>query len=371
MGTERDTRMRAPGRAADNAAAPIAGKATETERLTPTAGPPSRSGIWPQIAPTTNVDTGNAYPDRGVGCERQPRAANCFLPDGQRQRMVTTYQSRVTAAEGQYGLALASVELDERLKKDPKETDWVTEILLDVIGTLISSSIKKAVHLAMDASPDADHVVEALKPFVGAGKKRVVEHATAAGAAPRSAAVKLIDHLKNEAALIYERLREDALAAVAGDDELILLFESFRAELHSHDVYKREIEDKLVRYEKSKVGKIGVAKNPDAKPIDDIVGGRPTHLDRCAFWVDAPGGPRLALYSRGHRIPDGAEYATDLDRGPAFGTDEEGDKSWQIEAFVPAEFVSVALAMHESTWGRPPEHRAFGVAEFWKQGEST
>lgn len=371
MGTERDSLTRAPGRAADNTATPIAGKATETERLTPAAGTPSRGGIWPRIAPTTNVDTGNAYPDRGVGCERQPRAANCFLPDAQRQRIVNTYQSRVTAAEGQYGIALVSVELDERLKKEPKHVDWVSEILLDVIGTLVSSSLKKAVHLAMEASPDADHVVEVLKPLVGAGKKHAVEHATAAGAAPRSAAVKLIDHLKNEAAQIYQRLREDSLAAVAGDDELILLFESFRAELHSVDVYKREIEDKLARYDKSQVGNMGVAANPASHPIDAIVGGRATHLDRCAFWVDAPGGPRLALYSRAHRIPDGAEYATDLDRGPVFGTDEDADNGWRIESYVPAEFVSVALAMHESTWGRPPEHRAFGVPELWKQGETT
>lgn len=357
MGTERDSITRAPGRAADNAAAPIAGKATETERLTPAAGTASKSGVWGQ------------YATSGTACDRPPRAPNCYLPEAQRQRMAGTYQARVNAAQTQYEIALVSVELDERLKKEPKHVDWVAEILLDVIGTVISSSLKKAVHLAMDASPDADHVVEVLKPFVGAGKKHVMDGATAAGAAPRSAAVRLIDHLKNESAAIYQHLREDVLADV-DDDELGRLLESFSAELHSVDVYKRSIEDKLVRYDRSQVGKMGVAKNPAASAIDDIVGGRPTHLDRCAFWVDAPGGPRLALYNRAHRIPDGAEYATDLDRGPVFGTDEAGDKGWEIESYVPLEFASVALAMHETTWGRPPEHRAFGVAEFWKQGET-
>lgn len=358
MGNERDLLKARGGTLVSSSTSATPGKHSGTEHLPPAAGPPSKSGIWGAYAPV------------GTACDREPAQIGCFLPADQRARTIPTYQSRVTAAENQYGLAIISVEIDERLKKEPEKSDLFAKLLLKVIGLVTTSAVESAISMAIEHADEAEHVLALVRPILDTSKEGISEKVTAHdGGAARPANVLFLDYLKSQSALVYQRFREDLLA-VANDVMFSILFNAFRAELHSEDKYKAEIEGALSRFEASNIGKMGISKNPEATALDSIpnMSDRPTHLDRCAFWVDTPMGPRLAMYTRGHVIPKDADYATDLDKGSVgggIGTDEASlaNADWKFDTYVADEFTGVAISMHTSTWGAPPMHRPFGYEE--------
>lgn len=358
-----------------------------------------------------NVETGSAVVDQGLGCDNAAQGtAGCVLTAAQRARLLPTYQARVTAAQQQYVAALIELRVDELLKKEPEQSDWVLELMLDIIGDLTLSSAMKAFsmlrggavdHLAHEVSDahalaeamreeTTEQVRDAISKAVGIGKgkfakgadKKAEENAEGE-TTQKTANLAFIDYLKDESATSYERLRETAPAGLS-DTSFLILFESFRAEMgHTVGVYKEALEAKLKRFEGSGVGAMGVTRNkerqedPTAGDILELLG--PENYQTRAFWVVAPNGERrLALFRReakaiDHIINRGdvmtRHQATPLEEAEL--NVEDAQREYTFMRIVPSEFEGVALSMHAAKFGAEPyEHKSTPKEAFLMGGAS-
>jgi hypothetical protein len=391
MGDTKEDRVRFPRRiAGDVQRAPAAGRTSSSSQL-PAAEGPSRGGLWGPYAAglessTVHYKTGSDWGDRGLGCEdTAPGAPACFLDPGQRARIATSYQNRVNAALAAYLAALTQLRVDEVLKKEPEKTEWLLELVLDVIGMVASGTVVKAmralrggaIETVADVTGDAAAVLSAMQGVSDAEVTTAVSTAISTGrrmrpavtpGAPARPGVALLDVLGESASGIYERLREDALAGLS-DAELLVLFDSFRASSgHTIAAYKDAIGDKLKRFEGTNVGKLGVTKEREP--------GAPWAIDHQtkAFWVKTPLGRRLALYKRaahtlGDKVPATAGWR---DQTPmelvAEKLRDQLDHPFRFVEYVPDEFTEAAVAMHTARWGEAPLEHAMGYHELAQMG---
>lgn len=318
----------------------------------------------------------------------------CFLAPRQRDRIVHEYQVRVTAAQGEYGKALGEVRVDELLTPDPSQSSWLADLLLDVIGLATMSSVANAFKLLRtagqvklsDVVDDAAAATDEIRKASDKQIESVVRQAVTTGkrmfptkrtkASERKAEdLVLLDHLSRQGPVVYQYLREQALAGVT-DAQLLVMREAFEAS-NGHDsvTYRDELERQVKRYVESAVGKMGVARNDNnVSPLpprgtDDLR--RYFDLETKAFWVELPTGRRLALYRRGHvnlpQIGDPLPLAVGPDRYTAEGVDaaarEDANREFQIFKYVPLEFADIAQELHRARWNEPPSTHAVGPWE--------
>lgn len=324
--------------------------------------------------------TGNAYADKGVACETEG-TPGCFLDaPGQRQRIIHLYQLRVTAAQQQYVAALIELRIEELLKKDPEQADWLLSLFVDVISVLVSSTAKKAFQLLRGGATEtiADvigdaakvtaemqkaseaHFMSALGVALSAGKKQITKSTAAKSDKTEKAEnVGYLDQLKMQSAHTYQHLREGTLAGV-GDAGLLALFNSFDSTVgHTVNDYKEALTAQLERFKQSGITKIGLQNNPTfgagypapVASLDTFM----THETK-AYWVNTPMGKRLALYVRGHRSID----------TPA----EIQARPFQFKGYVSQELLGTALGMHLARWQIPPEEHPMGFEETIKMGSN-
>lgn len=333
-------------------------------------------------APTVQHDTGNDLVDQGLGCEgASPGTSGCVLSPQQRARLLPTYQSRVTAAQQQYVAALIELRIEELLKKEPEASEWMLEMMLEIIGHVVITGAMKALQALKGGATEAidqaiqdgsalssalreessDHLSTAISMAVGLGKKQTtaaLEHKAdptrPEAGKPKAANVAFLDYLKDQSATIYENLREGAIAGLS-DSTFLVLFESFRASNgHTVGVYKEALKGKLDRFKKSEVGQIGVTDNESA------LSNGPWRWDTRAFWVQTPLGRRLGLYRRDYQeIPDTvSEYggpsraASPIDK--AMMAVEDAKRPFAFWRYVPVEFEGAAVAMHVARWKTDP-----------------
>jgi hypothetical protein len=341
--------------------------------------------------------SGSAVVDHSFACETDPDQAECVLSAAERTRLLPTYQARVNAAETHYLTALGQLRVEELLKKSPEKSDLMFEIFLEVIGSVALSSLTHAVKMLRAGSADmlegavrnseqlaaalrsdaGDKQIEtALKGAVSSGKKKITKakDADPSVASPKAAKIGYMDMLASQAGDVYESLRERAPAGLT-DVAFLVLFAAFKNTAgHSVDAYRTALEAKLDRFDKSKIGEIGVTRNDDAYGPAQLVGaGGPAQWDTKVFWVRTPGGRRLGLYRREYReIPKEIYKDGQMAfKQPASPIDdmylqvEDAKRPYSFVRYVPLEFEGAAVAMHRAKWeGEPLERDARSPEEF-------
>lgn len=347
--------------------------------------------------------TGNEYVDHGTACSppdphhdvwQHYVHDHCFLAPSQRERKANEFQLRVIDAKDAYLHALEELRVDELLKPEPTSSTWILELLLDVIGQVALSSVMRSfealrsggVEALEEVTADAEAaaaelaktsskgVETSVKQAITTGKK-LVPTATSQAKGKKTENVAFLEGLKNSATLRFQYFREHALAGTT-DAQLLVLDAAFAAD-NGHTIadYKRELSDKLQRFERAHLGKLGIAFNDGEVgvfPAKHRGFGVDAEVETKAFWVELPIGKRLALYHRGHReLPEAGERSCELsvcDRPSARDVEamrraDLEERPFQFGNFVPADLVETALQMHESRWGEKPSTHAAGPGE--------
>jgi hypothetical protein len=353
--------------------------------------------------------TGDEYVDQGPY-----KGPDSFLTDGQRQRLTSAFQQRVLAAEGNYQHAAIDVRVDKLLEKD-EDLNWMASMLIDlafgfVVGqvakALISVRDVKSAHVKQliedhipgfgvnDATPKLnlrerayqaigkvsdDHIKGALGAAAGIGKTQATGQLAKArsGESDRKESIAYLDQLRDAASLAYQKMRE-VPPATATDAELILLFDSMDAQHHLISQYKLALQEKLARFEASKVTKIGrewAYRNTYDDDGRRIHGGEP-RVKR-DVWVEwhtfESGSPPVLVFQHqdGRDNPDSieadepgvmtnGELATGHKvrklRSPY--EDPQGGISNDPKSIyvVPDEFRETAILRHQQMWGTVPAY---------------
>lgn len=367
-----------PKRITDQALEP--GKATNTQGLL--AGPAASGGG--ALNKPDPYKTGHDYADKGAACEGG--GPDCFLEPEQRQRVIEVYQGRVNAALTQYLSALTELGVEELLKKE-EDSDWLFELLLDVIGSVALKGAMKvfgalkeggAVNAITEAVSNTgivekamlkveDKQVEAaLKKGIDVGRKALPKKPTKSDVTKKDLNLSYIDLLKINAGSLYEHLRESALAG-AGDSGLVSMMGAFQASQgHMAAHYKVAIQERIDRFHKTGVAKIGITKKQ--RSDKEIQNNEDNRVQQKAFWVTTPFGRRLALYERRH-VATVPEKVDEYYNGPVLGAskaapDEMGKRDldghpFKFKSYVPVDFTEHAVQIHTAFWSEEPiEHEA-------------
>ena len=364
-------------------------------------------GHEPTPGKQTRVDphaSGDDYIDRGAPA----KGPDSFLTDEQRQRLTNAYQQRVLAAEGHYQTAASDIRVDKLLEKDD-DLPWFASMMIDLAFGFVVGQIAKAVISLRDIKsahvkklfedviiPQADdpklklrerayqafgklsddHIKTALGTAAGIGKTQAMGKLQAAysGGSDRKEAVAYLDQLSDAASLAYQKMRE-VPPAMASDAELLLLFDALDAQHHLKSQYKLALQEKLARFEASKVTKIGrrwEQRNTywegqrihggEPRVIRDVwvewhtfESGHPPMLvfqhqdgrdNPSVVHADEPGQVTNSEIVSGHKVRQLRSPYTD----PQGGISND-PKSIYI---VPEEFRETAILRHKAMWGTAP-----------------
>lgn len=344
-------------------------------------------------APSAQISTGHPLVDKGLGCTDKPLTTpGCFLSPERRGLLLTEFHGRVLQAYANFLHALTELRVEELLKKEPEQSEWILDLLLDVIGHLGVTTVVKAfaalkggalgsvqayvadageLSTAMSAE-STGHLTAALGMAVTQGKAGATKKlgpqtdpAKPEEGTQKSANISYLSYLTNHGNLIYQSIREDVPAGLS-DSLLLTLTDAYHASNHSPEVYKTELGGKLKRFEKSGVGKLGVTKNTESTSALDM---GPWQWDTRAYWVNTPSGRRLGLYRREYReIPDTVFDGTIRHEASpaekiAMEMQDYARRPFTFLRYVPVEFEQAAVAMHTAKWHTEPVERVAQTPE--------
>jgi hypothetical protein len=399
--------------------------------------PKQRSGAAPQVqndvssavnvlVPKTKTLVGDAGIDsEGMGACAAQGTAGCFLTVGQRQILVGDMQQRVTAAQGSYRDALNDCRLQQVLKKTD-ELPWYMSLMLGAIASGLESAIgvgikalkasgaaesaiaaatsartatavdegahavaNSAIHEASNAGAEVATVSDKqLETLVASSLDKAKEKAAGALAgatstdsketAEKNAALNYIDFLRNESADVFQNLREDAPGTTT-DAELLALWRSFDAALHTTDRYRNELNEKIEKYLSSSVSKIGRSSDWNNEPsalgprqverevrvawlVTKGAGKRLVYMDRTfdGWYLERQGNPitsrvtRSAAYDSGENQLSLSQDATWNVNGKDETRSEKPLQDDRVLSFVEPEFEKMAIAKQEKIWLESP-----------------
>lgn len=352
------------------------------------------------LRPPDRFRTGNASADQGFACDDGVARQGCLMDAAQRQIIVAQYQGRVNAALSAYLSALTKLGIEELLRKEEEHIEWVTDLLVDVIGALVSKAavtafrLLRSGHAAADLVTDANalahelavhgeaEITEVVNTAIAAGKKALPppispekpDLSTPNPASEKVSTLAYVQFLKDQASSIYERLREDAIAG-ADDSTLLVMFTSFgAAKGHTDSHYQAALEAQLGRFKKSGLANLGVTRNKAHQPYaadERLESFR--QVETKVFWVKGPQGKRLGIYSRGYKpVPDEVMATVGYrDTTPAekvvMAQRDLAQRPFRFVSYVEDDLVKTAVAMHVARWhtepfetvARTPEELAF------------
>lgn len=247
---------------------------------------PAKAGK--QAAPAV----GDQYIDHGAVCGT---GVGCFLQDGQRTRLINSYQARVMQAQESYRHALEQMHVDklfEKLENDQKSNlPWMFSLVIDIIGAEALKALTKALNglLQMEkenlldvldsaaAGSRTAKVSEVMwdglhgissgdvtwlsKKIADAATKKTqsfVKKATKDGTPTVQNAIDTdyIGFLMDNASSTFQALREQP-PGLCNDAQLVMLWQGYDAKHHTVSAYKTELTDKLARFNHSGVMDIG------------------------------------------------------------------------------------------------------------------
>lgn len=352
----------------------------------------------PYLSQPSVFQTGHPLVDEGLGCDQASgQTDDCLLTPDQRSMLLTIYEGRLAGAEAAYLAALGQLSVETLIKKEPENEDLFMEIFLDVVGELGGKvAMKVFKHLAKDGAAIAKVAVastkvkdalehegpESVKMAIGSavslGKSATKKALKKEEAQPqeKKANLAFLDMLKDRASIIFQNLREQTPVGLS-DSLFLVLVESYDAKNgHTFSEYKSELGEKLDRFEKSGVGKVGQVENTKLSQGFDGGAFKWDGEETRAYWIETPVGRRLGLYKREFRAPHqimgdhGMRDQTGVERVTEMRKDFERSP-YRFVSFVPAEFVPTAIQIHVTKWGGEPVQRNdVGIDEIAQMGSN-
>lgn len=326
---------------------------------------------------------GNQYNDHGGLCEGEgPDMQGCFMSSDQRERYITDFKLRVTAAAARFNMAIESLKLEELMKKED-DMHWVLGLALDLASNFVIGSAVKALTKAKagkiadlataahdatmggryEAADKSDRMkqllhsisddsiktrVTAVGGLVKTKAKGIVQAATADVDVPKSAAVGYLTRLQSSCDIAFAEFADNA-AGNATDAEILVLWDGMHISNHTVELYKAALGEKLNRFKKSGLPSVGRAGD---KFTGDIT-------DKKVIWVQHPDGTKTLRF-QSHTSKDspssmraGEPGTRDMfpNHKDKFG--ELGSGELKLGSEVPREFWEEAVSISESKWGEP------------------
>jgi hypothetical protein len=334
--------------------------------------------LTPGKATVVDTNTGDDWLDNGI----DPKAL--LYDKEKRERIVDDFEMLALMSNMNYKLALTDLRFEELAK----EADDIPIILTFAIGMLtqfVSDAVTKAIiraragtltaiadrafALGEVAARDArlekalklvsDDTIKGYVKKVGGVASKAGEGAARDATTPvaKGVVVGFIDQLRNSADAGYAEFIRDS-KRTASDADLIVLWNGMDTQNHNVDAFKRELKDKIDRFKKSGITKLGRgrgAKNDIGVQDGDLI------EDRRVVWVQHANGTKTLCYQQ-HKSSDnpntirrgepgfGEVYP---DHKPAFGELDKAEKA-KLDGVVPEEFVTYAIAVSEERWGQTP-----------------
>jgi hypothetical protein len=362
-------------------------------------GLPSLDGRAPMQGPGP---TGDEYVDHG-----SYRGSDSFLTEKQRERLDEQFANRCQDAATQFQNAVGNLRVDTLLEKDDEDLPWFALLLVDIgfgvalasitrsVLSLKSNSAKSVARLfdaaVLQQQPDPsltlfqrmqhsfsrlsdEHVKIVVNTVASTGKKSalaaVPANAKIEGKNEKGERLSYLAQLQTTTAIAFARFREQAPAR-ATDAELVMLFDAMAIEHHSVTRYMTAIQEKIERFKKAKVTKIGrrYEERKDFQGDKPIGTGAFTPMVIRDVWVQwqtyESGHPKELVYGHEDRrfnpslirpdYPGNAQLPmqrvnSDNFDGPSKGVSNDPRALYS----VPQEFWEAALLRHELMWGAPP-----------------
>jgi len=351
--------------------------------------------------PQGPAPVGDPFVDQGAA-----NGPDSFLTDGQRTRLINAFQQRSLVAESNYQDAAGDVRVDKLLAKDDNDLPWIASLLIDlalghIVGKIATSLIalkdaqgaklkkvmedailfqqpdppvnwKSRAQTAVSKLTDAN-IKSAVGTATALGKTRALAGITAgrgvSGANKKQDALSFLEQLRDAASIAFQHFRE-LTPATSNDGELVALFATMDVKNHLISQYKVAIEEKLERFEASKVTKVG-RRYEDRDMFSDGVsvshGEEAVVRDVWVQWQTYESGYPIELVFR-HQDSHRALGTIHKDEPGVVSTPMERKSRRPVEApengisndpkaiyVVPAEFRETALLRHKQMWGKDAE----------------
>lgn len=330
---------------------------------------------------SSKADIGDAWIEGREHCAKP--GAGCFLDPQTRSRLVGAYQMRVMGAADAFYSALGALQLGEALKKE-EDVDLFTALVIDALGTVASSALKRAAKWVRSAnagavvgaigapaeahddakSADENAIGFAIKGAIDSAKKGLKAQAQDGSEFDRDKAAvsSFTDQLGNNAALAFQRQREEP-PGILGDAELITAYHSWSADMgHNRGTYLAELQAKVSRFRASPASKIGrtdrhvhgpsweAAMKEGPAGIARKGGDHATRDTKLVLHTYADGSPSMLLYYvKDYQLPVGSTTDHEVDLEPfALG-------DWQPASVVEPEFAEAATTANRDKWKRDYE----------------
>lgn len=324
-----------------------------------------------------SMEVGDQWIDHGSVCDgKDTSTPGCFMDNVQRMKLVIDLKMRAIAAAQNYKFALVELKFEELLKKE-EDLPWVLSLALDLIGAhLIKVATKATLSLkggnitrldavvngpvssdqtwrgklmnrlsAIDNKTIESNVKTALDPLKKAAKDEI-KHSWN-GEVPSSdkaSKISYIDQLKDQCGIDFQTLATNA-AGYSNDAALVVLWEGLHETHHTVSAYKAALSEKLKRFQKSGARDVGRNYNRATRDAKDTR----------VIWIEHDDGNKTLHFQTqewtGVRNSQPvAEFGTEPTGLPDRRPGKHGEKPF-LGAAVPPEFVDVALARSEQTWG--------------------
>ncbi|MBA3457762.1 MAG: hypothetical protein H0T42_32065 [Deltaproteobacteria bacterium] len=338
----------------------------------------------------------NAYMQHGAACKAKPGGAGCFLADGQRDVLIRQLADRINDAKDAYLSAIKSMQVELLVHADD-DLPWLAMLLLDVatmgIATAATRGLKQLVkggegaltRLVRDAglqagsqnwaaiglrgvrAIDDKHLEQGAKLAIDPLKKlaqvQVKQDLALARTSKTEMTAELIA-LRSQVSNGFQKYRE-TMPGIATDAELLTLFHCFDAAIQSEQLYSALLAQKMTRFRKSGVTKIGrmpAGRDDNLRAIPELEDemGKEVLRDTRVVWVQyVDGGPAVLRYEQhdGDRVhsvlhPDGEHHPRKT--RPTFGPGNPITEASELGRPVPVEFHAAALSRHAQIWGAAP-----------------
>lgn len=381
----------------------VEAKPTETKPDTPAEAKPAEA----KPEAKSEAKPAEAKPEEKSPEAKPAKSKDTFLTASQRSRLEAEFIGRVDTAELAYVTALTDLRVDKLVEKEEELPIWLS-LLVGVGGMAMESTVTSAVKLLKKSGEAArtikglgagavehelveSHVAGlsegAVEKLVGQLVDTAKEKTLAAVGKPGPAApgggaagdgedeqkpaeLNYIDYLRDHALVLFQNVKEENLSS-SSDEELLGVFASFDAKLHSVTMYRAKLEEQIKRYMSSHAKEIGHRVHARDKHPAEFV----REEVRVAKILEGST-VRYAYVSREYdQLPDGYAIPEKGIPGKAYESEEnalslEEEGTWsdgptsaspqvsgradavpdQILGYVEPELVDVAIASQDKRW---------------------
>ena len=335
--------------------------------------PGKSSSVADEMVTTKDVDT---IPGKATKADDGVHTPAKLLTDEDREEHLLNLKFRIGAAGARCNDAMQAVKIHTLLKK-PEDMHWAFSLLLDVASTAVTTWAIKALtkfkagklkdyaskshdavqggrydvadkadsRAALYSSVSDESIKNRISLLGGLAKSQAKPMMAAALADTNDKAETLsyIGQLQQAMDLAFQQLGEQGTKNLT-DAELLVLFEALDVKHHSSEFYERAITEKIDRFKKSGVDRLGKASEPiEDGAKRDWVGN--LSIERRVVWVTHEDGKTKSLW-----FYEKAESHSNA-RSHEIAMSKNHDGKFRLKAPVPQEFWQEAEMASEQASG--------------------